>query len=813
MPADVSKKAPYLRHRIFVVTLGTMLAVAVTLSGIAYAGLRAALRESEIRSLSGEAEAYAARVIDANEGVMRDAGFLAGTPDVQDALVALSSTSSTPQTAPADAARTRLERTFAEFLSRRPYLTGARLIERSGRYRELVRVVRTSAGTQAIIPTGLQPRDTEAYIMASTLLFGGEWTFSPIEIEARPGADGAETPTLRIVYAVPTAEQVPQGFVVLDVDVERLLHGAVYSAPPAGILTLTSVTGRRMVFTSENMEPALQPPPAPDAPEAVAPEAPVVEVSRRAVVAGGNGFDVRLAVPRSYVFYDANRKSLGLLAASLTLLVLGSAVAGLLGRRLAGHLSRLAEAVTSKQDGVKLIELEGSGFREAQVLAERFQSVFNALALQSQELAWHSIHDQLSGLRNRRGLEDAIASIKPSERTVAIAHMDLDRFKLVNDTLGHDAGDAVILAIARRLRSLCEPTDIIARIGGDEFVVIRPGADREEITAFAEQALPALAEPVMFEGRECRFGVSIGAAAADISALRSGDLDRAADQALYLAKNEGRGRVRFFSADMERRLRDRSVLALELERALEAEELTVAYMPKVAASDRRLIGMEALVRWQHPERGSLSPGLFLPIADEMKLTPAIDAHVLRNVLADRDAWCAAGVFVPPISVNVSARRLLDPDLAASVSTLGITPGAISFELLESVFLDDVSEHVRWNCDLLREMGIGIEIDDFGSGHASILGITRMKPDWVKIDAALVRNVTEADSDRTLVRAIVEMATAFDIAVMAEGVETEDQARLLCSMGCAGLQGYHIGRPGDAGAMAALLGLDDPKRRA
>ncbi|ARE39869.1 diguanylate cyclase/phosphodiesterase (GGDEF & EAL domains) with PAS/PAC sensor(s) [Rhodovulum sp. P5] len=426
------------------------------------------------------------------------------------------------------------------------------------------------------------------------------------------------------------------------------------------------------------------------------------------------------------------------------------------------------------------------------------------LAQQARELEWRATHDQLSGLLNRRGIDEAIRTYADDVQDVTLIQIDLDRFKHVNDTLGHEAGDAVITAVGDRLREIARPGDNIARMGGDEFLLIRNGKDEEATKTFAEAAIPVLSATVEFNGRPCRFGVSMGAAGGTVDHLRTGELFKRADHALYRAKGEGRGRFRYFSPEMERRLKDRANLAAELEDAIEADELGIAYMPKVSAVDGTIIGLEALVRWNHPERGTLSPATFLPIADELKLTEVLDAQVLKHVMRDREKWLREGYEVPTVSVNVSARRLLEPNLVKIVEDMGIPRGTINFELLESIFLDDTSEMIAWNIDGLRDMGIGIEIDDFGSGHASILGVMKIRPDWVKIDQAIVRQLPLSETGESFVKAIIDMATPFDISVVAEGVESAHQASLLKRLGCTALQGYHIGRAENAARTTRIL---------
>lgn len=405
-----------------------------------------------------------------------------------------------------------------------------------------------------------------------------------------------------------------------------------------------------------------------------------------------------------------------------------------------------------------------------------------------------ALHDSLTGLYNRRGLEKAVEIADQTAREHTLILIDLDRFKLVNDSLGHQAGDTVLRAVSARLDRMKQPGDVVARIGGDEFVILRAGSDPDATEEWAQDTITALAEPVLYNENVCRYGVSMGAAHGSVEALQSGELAQCADHALYQAKGDGRGLFRYFTEQLSQSLADRKMLSNDLERAARNDEFSMLYMPKLDVASGRLIGMEALLRWNHPERGVLAPGAFLELAEALKLTGQIDGHVLDLVLKDRAMWQAEGLTPPNISVNVSTRRLMDPELVDSVISKALPPGAISFELLESVFLDDVPSEISHSIAKLRAHGIGIEIDDFGSGHASILAVPKIEPDFIKIDRALINNIDRDEPARQTVRSIIDMAASHGVKAIAEGVERQEQLTVLLELECSGAQGFLFGKP-------------------
>jgi len=408
-------------------------------------------------------------------------------------------------------------------------------------------------------------------------------------------------------------------------------------------------------------------------------------------------------------------------------------------------------------------------------------------------------HDSLTGLPNRRLLDRVLAEREAvchaSGEGIAVLHIDLDRFKQINDTLGHEAGDAMLVHATAVLKSNLRDVDFVSRGGGDEFVVVCAlGKGPRYLAGLAARIVKQMRKPVMYHGHECRFGVSIGIAYQSGAAVNTKKLLINADIALYRAKSNGRGRHQFFTPAMQVAVVRTKRLADEIHKGLESRQFIVHYQPQFDAKTLEISGAEALVRWQHPTRGLLTPDKFLGVADELGLVGAIDGMVLEQALEALHEWQSVGLNIPRVSVNVSARRLGDAALVKALKRLKFAPGSLSFELLESIYLDEADDLVTWNVEQIRELGIGIEIDDFGTGHTSILSLLKLRPHRLKIDRQLVTPMLGSLGQQELVRSIVEIGHSLGIKVIAEGVETEQHAAIASEIGCDELQGYAFSRP-------------------
>ena len=403
-----------------------------------------------------------------------------------------------------------------------------------------------------------------------------------------------------------------------------------------------------------------------------------------------------------------------------------------------------------------------------------------------------ALHDSLTGLPNRRYLDEMLAENHEAEGRAALLHLDLDRFKQINDTLGHAAGDALLVHASKVIQASVGGADFVARIGGDEFVVLSHGRDDKELAALADHIIDAMRQPVDYLGHQCRFGVSIGIAAN--SGVDAKQLLVNTDLALYRAKGRGRNRYEFFNEELQSEIVRTKQTADEILGGLERNEFVVYYQPQFDARTLEIVGVEALSRWDHPQRGMLTPDAYIKVAEELNVVALIDRTVLTQALDDFERWSRSHLNIPRVSVNVSARRLEDKDLIKGLRKLAIKKGTVSFELVESIFLDENDELVTWNIEHIKGLGIDIEIDDFGTGHASIVSLLKLRPRRLKIDRQLVTPITSSTAQRQLVSSIIDIGKSLGIEVVAEGVETMEHAQILKELGCDILQGFLFGYP-------------------
>ncbi|PJI45323.1 MAG: diguanylate cyclase [Rhizobium sp.] len=421
------------------------------------------------------------------------------------------------------------------------------------------------------------------------------------------------------------------------------------------------------------------------------------------------------------------------------------------------------------------------------------------LELAKNRIEFNALHDPLTALANRRKLDmelDELSQSGQHHRTrFTILHLDLDRFKEINDTLGHAAGDAMLVHASRVLSRNVPRGDLVARIGGDEFVILaRRAVPAAEISELCERIIVEMNKPIDFEGFSCRCGISIGIAQASGISPDARRILVNADIALYQAKEKGRNGYEFFTPDLQANIVSKKRMADEILTGLERDEFTVWYQPQFETSTMQLSGAEALVRWNHPDKGVIASNHFIKVAEELNVMARIDQLVLEKALRDQMRWTALGVKVPRISVNVSSKRLHDATLVDQLHGLAIDPGAICFELVESIFLDESDDVVTENIEKIKALGIDIEIDDFGTGHTSILSLLRLKPKRLKIDRQLVMPIVNSPQERALVRSIIEIARSLGVETVAEGVESLDHAGLLRQLGCDFLQGYAFAKP-------------------
>jgi len=434
----------------------------------------------------------------------------------------------------------------------------------------------------------------------------------------------------------------------------------------------------------------------------------------------------------------------------------------------------------------------------------------------AEALARHlALHDTLTGLPNRLLLQDrlaqALAQAKREEWLVAVMFIDLDRFKNINDTLGHAAGDEILREMARRLRSSLRDSDTVSRVGGDEFVIVlRHVQAVADIPLTTGKLMAEMSAPVVMAGRELRVTPSIGVSVFPNDSEDPTKLLSYADAAMYHAKANGRRNVQFYAAAMSATLQARLKLESDLHQALARHELELHYQPRVDFLSGTVIGYEALLRWHHPEDGLVMPGTFIPIAEDSGLIMPIGEWVIHEACQQMKRWRDAGFGVDCVAVNLSARQFFDRQLPERVRTAladaGIEPHCLELEITESILMANTEETLGLFAEL-KNLGVKLSIDDFGTGFSSLSYLKRFRVDNLKIDHSFVRDIGSDPDDAAIVRAIVNLAQSLQLHVIAEGVETKAQLEYLAGCGCHEAQGFYFARPMPAadvpGRVAAL----------
>lgn len=420
-----------------------------------------------------------------------------------------------------------------------------------------------------------------------------------------------------------------------------------------------------------------------------------------------------------------------------------------------------------------------------------------------------ALHDPLTNLPNRTLLRERLdqALAQPEARQpLAVLFLDLDNFKAVNDTVGHGLGDALLVAVARRLRRSVRPQDLVARLGGDEFAVLLQGLHAaEDAVQVAERLLGSFRRPFHLAGRELYVHASIGVAVRSTHTVQADQLLRDADLAMYMAKGSGKGRYAVFEPAMHAALLRRLELKADLQQALAREEFTLRYQPTVALDTGEIVGAEALLRWAHPRRGLVPPAEFIPLAEETGLIVPLGRWVLQQACRQAAAWPAALT----VSVNLSARQLkhesLVDDVAAALHDSGLAPQRLILEITESDLIEESALDACLERLLaLKRLGVRLAIDDFGTGYSSLSYLRRLPVDILKIDKSFVDGLARGPQGVAVVRSVVDLGRNLGLAVVAEGVEDAGQRTVLASLGCELAQGYYFARPVDRTTLATLL---------
>jgi diguanylate cyclase (GGDEF)-like protein len=453
-------------------------------------------------------------------------------------------------------------------------------------------------------------------------------------------------------------------------------------------------------------------------------------------------------------------------------------------------------------------------------LEEKVHARTRELTELTRQLEHQAYHDTLTGLSNRVTFDDhlrlATSQAKREGRRIAVMFLDLDRFKIINDTLGHAVGDKLLIQVAQRLKACLRSSDTLARLGGDEFAVLLPQPHQETDAAdVAMKITAAIAEPIQVDGYSLHVTASIGVSLFPDDGSRAETIVKNADTAMYRSKDRGGNQYTFFSADMNARAERRLALETKLRQAIREGGLNILYQPRCDTVSLEIVGFEALVRWEEPEEGPIAPAEFIPLAEECGLIASIDEWVLETACREMLSWCTQADRDIRLAVNLSPAQFIREDLHLVISDIlrrtGFPGVKLELEITESLF-GPGNTNTRKVLELVRELGIEVSIDDFGTAYSSLSRLKQLPLHTLKIDHSFVRDLGQDPDDETLVRTIIAMAHNLNLKVVAEGVETRLQYDYVKRYGCDTVQGFLFGQPTPCGQIAQMLNNRDLARR-
>lgn len=530
--------------------------------------------------------------------------------------------------------------------------------------------------------------------------------------------------------------------------------------------------------------------------------------------------------------FNAGTASLAQTVAGITLLALVVMVAvsyWFMNSVFIRPVQHLRDATRQVREGNLRVELEVASDDEIGDLARAFREMGEGLHASQEQIRFHAYHDNLTGLPNRfmfrEQLDQAVGHARHYQETLGVLFADVDGFKRVNDTLGHHAGDELLRQISERIRSVVRQQDllgrpdemapalnVVSRIGGDEFVVlVNQMSYAVEAGKIAQRIIDVIARPFRIADQEIYVGISIGIALYPVDAESSEELLQRADMAMFHAKAAGKNNYQYYSSQMNAVAVNSLSLEARLRRAMERDELFMAYQPKIDLRNGRTVGVEALLRWNHPEEGMIPPATFIPIAEEVGLINTLGEWILRSVCRQIRAWEGTPAADLVVAVNISSRQVANPRFGLIVQQIlrecGVPGARLEFEMTEtSIML--MESYIDAAFRTIRDLDITISLDDFGTGYSSLSHLRRFPIDYLKIDRSFVDEALTSPDDRAIVSAIIGMAQNLGLQVVAEGVETLEQARFIREKGCDFAQGYYFGRPMPAPELLQYLALEN-----
>ena len=805
----------------------------------AYTQSRAMLIKSAEDKLLTATHVLAHRFTDSLSAIAADVQLVVTLPGVQDIADHGGNSGSVASE------KKQVEKVMSGLLSAHPEYFQIRLIGARDYGRELVRVDRDVDGIKAVTGDDLQEKGHFPYVYNALRQRPGEFYVSPINLNREQGAhQGLDKPTLRIAAPVQASDGTTFGIVVINVDLNSMFNmmrsdiptdlkvlltnrNGDYLVHPDASRTFGFDQGRRVLIQDEmeatkrilegqensivlETQHAAK---SEDASVGAFVRVPFGLLSEQRFVMMG------LVTPLENVLAESNALGVNIVQIIAFFSLLAVFVSLVLSRVLAYPLNLMATAVSQFAAGKPIADLPVQRNDEIGYLARSFQSMVSSLNVHVGELQdkqfhldYLAHHDTLTDLPNRLLLLDrltqAVNKAARNNAQLAVLFIDLDRFKNINDSVGHFVGDEVLKIAATRLMQCIRHEDTVSRLGGDEFtILVEESHTPEDVVIVAQKVMAVIQQPFVGEGPDFYLSCSIGISTYPQNGLHAEELLRNADAAMYKAKDQGRNNFQFYTEDMTERALQHVRLEASLRRAVEQHEFVVYYQPQIDLATLRVVGLEALVRWQHPELGLIPPTEFIPLAEETGLIVTLGEWVLNTACAQAKAWYDAGLNPGRVAVNLSGKQLHTDDIVnvieQALRQTGCRAEWLELEVSEDFYMREAERSIA----ILRRiqaLGVELAIDDFGTGYSSLAYLKRLPISKLKIDRSFVKDIPHEADDEAIARAVIALGRSMKLRVIAEGVETEEQLRFLKREGCDEIQGYLYSRPVPADQATEML---------